>query len=430
MKMRRRTTAVLGIALAAATVTGLTACGPGGGGQVSEDGSGNVVVWYLPDDADFIAKVKPAFEKDNPGTTLEVVSVPEDNYVTKIDTAMLAQQPPDVVFEYEAKWIKSGRVLPVDDIMADAGVDMSVFNRVAMAECVFEGKTYCMGTLSGPVMLIYNKAMFDAAGLAYPSATEPMTIDQFAETARALTVPDPDINKQVYGGLVSGPRNGILSWDAFFGADGKSAVGNLDSDRTIHFFDVMSQLSREGVNSTPAVSELKPDSDVLATGNAAMSVTDLVVAARAMDEAGLPWGAAPPPVIEAGDEPYGFVGTDKYSALKGGKNNLGAEKFLVWLAKNGSKVRMDIGMPPLDSTLLPEWAGDSEGRQQSIEVQSVIQKGNIFVPQYWTISEDFADVYTQLANGEETDAAAALKELAPKLQDKLDAAWADWDAIK
>src|SRR3954471_11385096 len=123
--MQRRAAAAIAIALAAVTVTALTGCGGGGGGQVSDDGKGKVVVWYLPFDTDFMAKIKPLFEKDNPGITLETVSVPEDEYVTKIDTAMLAKQPPDIVFEYDAKWIKSGRVLPVNGPLKETGVDLS-----------------------------------------------------------------------------------------------------------------------------------------------------------------------------------------------------------------------------------------------------------------------------------------------------------------
>lgn len=430
MKIRRRSTAVLFTALATATALSLTGCVASGGGQVSDDGTGKVVLWYLPDDQEFIESVKPAFEKDNPGTTLEVVSVPEDNYVTKIDTAILAQQPPDVVYQYDTKWIKSGRVLPVDDIMADAGVDSSVFSSAAMNECVIEGVRYCQGSLEGAVMLIYNKDMLDAAGIPYPSTTVPMSIDEWADMARALAKPDADVNKAVYGGNIASPLYGMASSANWFGADGKSAEGNLDSDRTIHLFDVLSQLAREGVAAGPEASGLKPDSDMLATGNAAMAVTDQASASKAMDAAGLRWGAAPPPVIESGDEPYMFVGTDKYSVLSGGVNNLGGQKFLVWLAENGGKFRIDQGYPPLDSTLISEWAGDSEGRQDVVEVLTVAKQVSPFVPQYYSVVGPIGDTYSLLATGDETDAAEALTAITPEMQNKLDEAWASWDAIK
>jgi hypothetical protein len=149
-----------------------------------------------------------------------------------------------------------------------------------------------------------------------------------------------------------------------------------------------------------------------------------------MDDAGLRWGAAPPPVIEAGDTTFMFVGTDKYAALKGGKNNLGAQKFLVWLAQNGGQYRIQIDKPPLDETLLPDWAGDSEGRQEVLKVFALAKEPSPFVPQFWDLAGDIEDTYSLLANGEETDSAAALTDLAATLQGKLDTAWADWDAIK
>ena len=336
--------------------------------------------------------IKPAFEKDNPGTTLDVVSVPEDNYVTKIDTAILAQQPPDIVFEYDTKWIKAGRVLPVDKIMADAGLDMSVFNPVAMSECIVDGKTYCIGSLGGATMLIYNKAMFDAAGITYPSATKPMTIDEFSKLARELVKPNADVNKQVFGAAVSGPLNGMTSWATFFGDDGKAAVGNTDSKKTIHLRRPVAAREGRRIAPPPSIAEPQKHPTCSPTGNAAMAITDMEACGPAMDGAKLSWGAAPPPVIDSGDTPYMFVGTDKYAALKGGKNNLGAQKFQVWLAKNGGKFRIEIGNPPLDSALLPEWAGDSPSGRQMAQVLA-LQTPSPFVPQVWDVSEGIDDTY-------------------------------------
>jgi len=34
--------------------------------------------------------------------------------------------------------------------------------------CSYGGKLYCLGSFTGAVVLLYNKDMFDAAGLNYP----------------------------------------------------------------------------------------------------------------------------------------------------------------------------------------------------------------------------------------------------------------------
>ena len=57
-------------------------------------------------------------------------------------------------------------------------------------------------------MLIYNKAMFDAAGLEYPSAAEPLTIDEYAELAAQLTVPNDDITQRVGAPAPKRPTGG------------------------------------------------------------------------------------------------------------------------------------------------------------------------------------------------------------------------------
>ena len=145
---------------------------------------------------------------------------------------------------------------------------------------------------------------------------------------------------------------------------------------------------------------------------------------------GSTWGAAPNPIIDAGDPFYMYSGTDKYAALTGGSNNAGAEKFLVWLAQNGGKLRVEDDIPPLDSTQMASWAGDSEGRQQMAQVLQNASTPTLFVPSVWDVSGGISDTYALLATGEKTDAAAALKDLAAQLQPKLDEAWKTWDAIQ
>jgi multiple sugar transport system substrate-binding protein len=426
MKTRRR---LLGLgALAIGATLALAGCQAST--TASGNGDGKVSIWYLADQADFIKAIKTAFEKANPGITLDATQVPEDNYVTKIDTAILAHQPPDVVFEYDSKWIKSGRILPIDSLMSKAGVDMSVFSPVPMDDCKLDGKTYCVGSLGGAHLLIYNKAMFDAAGLPYPSATEPMTIDEFAALAKKLTKPNADPNKTTYGALTGAPTSGNVTPLSFFSKDGKKIQGYADDDATIHLFDVMAQMVKDGTSVPPATADLKPATDLLTSGSVAMAITDMEYTARALDAAKMSWGAAPAPVEKAGDKPYVFGGTDKYSVVKGGGNTAGAEKFLVFLAKHGSQIRVDkTDTPPLDTRLMSTWAGTDPGRQEIEKVVALSTSTGLFVPNYWDQVQPLADLYTQMANGV-VQARPGLTKAAPGLQTKLDTAWKTWNAIK
>lgn len=54
----------------------------------------------------------------------------------------------------------------------------------------FKDEVYALAYDRGPIMLYYNKDLFDAAGVPLPSPTEPMTWEQFRDTAKKLTKAD------------------------------------------------------------------------------------------------------------------------------------------------------------------------------------------------------------------------------------------------
>jgi ABC-type glycerol-3-phosphate transport system substrate-binding protein len=69
-----------------------------------------------------------AFQAQHPHITIQLTVVPEEEYVTKVDTAILAGTPPDLGFPYTKKWIKAGQLLPINDAMAAAGIHVDDLN--------------------------------------------------------------------------------------------------------------------------------------------------------------------------------------------------------------------------------------------------------------------------------------------------------------
>ena len=55
------------------------------------------------------------FEAKHPEIAVEIVDIPESEYGTKVDTALIAGEPPDVGFIYDDKWIASGKFLPIGE---------------------------------------------------------------------------------------------------------------------------------------------------------------------------------------------------------------------------------------------------------------------------------------------------------------------------
>lgn len=83
-------------------------------------------------------------------------------------------------------FIRQGAFLPLDDYIAESGVDMTDFWPRVMEEWTWEGKAYGIPLVAAPEILYFNKAMFDAAGLPYP--TDDWTMDDLREAAIQLTL--------------------------------------------------------------------------------------------------------------------------------------------------------------------------------------------------------------------------------------------------
>ncbi|MEV4121618.1 extracellular solute-binding protein [Micromonospora sp. NPDC049645] len=413
-------------ALVVVAAVALGGCQDGGPPTDPTKIGGTVSLWYLEDPVpEFLESVKAGFEAKYPGTTVELTEVPEDGYVTKIDTAILAQQPPDVGFVYEPRWMKAGSMMPLDDVIKTEGIKTENMNQVALSECDYDGHLYCLGSLTGSVVLVYNKDLFDKAKVAYPPADKPMTIDEYATMARALKAGLGD----VFGASAGSP----FTWSdrrTHFSDDGRKIAGLVDDDSTVHLYEVLAGLGRDKVSPSPAEAELVSPGDMLGSGRLAMAITDMEFAAKTLEQGKFRWGAAPPPVEKAGDESFVFVGTDKYGAFTAAKNPATAKALVAYIATEGNRIRMEkTDQPPLDATMLATWAGDNTSRKEVVDVLSTSKRPGLFVPGYWEVVATLGDLYDQMATGEADPRGSITKE-APELQAKLDREWETWENIK
>ncbi|GAA1996137.1 ABC transporter substrate-binding protein [Microbacterium ulmi] len=419
MRTTGRVALIAGMGLLLAGCTGTAPPAEGGIG-------GTVTLWYLEDpDSAFMPAIKEGFEATYPGTTVELTELPEDGFVTKVDTALLANQPPDVAFVYEPRWMKAGDILPLGDTIAEYDIDTDAMNAVALSECELDGELYCLGSLTGSVTLVYNKDLFDEAGVDYPSTDEPWTVDEYADAARRVSAS--------LGGVWGATAEAPFTWmdrRTHFSDDGTMIEGFVDDPATIHVYDVLTGLAKDGAAPPPAETELATAADMLAAGRVAMAVTDTEYAAASLVQAGARWGVAPPPVEKAGDAPFVFVGTDKYGAFSDSSNPDTARALVAYIATEGNRLRVDVSdKPPLDSRLLPEWAGDDEGRQETVEVVSLRSNPGLFVPGFWEVTAPLFDYYAQMANGD-VKPRDAIEEQAPIMQEKLDREWQTWEEIE
>lgn len=83
-------------------------------------------------------------------------------------------------------FIRQGAFIPLNDLIAQYELPMDDFWPEVMVEWQYQGQSYGIPLVAAPEMLYFNKAMFDAAGMDYP--TDAWTFDDLREAAIQLTL--------------------------------------------------------------------------------------------------------------------------------------------------------------------------------------------------------------------------------------------------
>jgi multiple sugar transport system substrate-binding protein len=417
-------------AASTALVVALSGCfGRGGGG---EGGSNAISVWMFPqgDDEVAIRAMETAFEEANAGKTVEIVVYPEEEYITKVNTSLVAGSPPDVAIIESDDWMKAGYVVELTDRLGDWGVSIDDFNPGGVARGALEDDpangVYGIGTFLGGNVLVYNKALFDEAGVAYPSLGESMTFQEYADICRQLGQPSDDPATNVYG--CSMPADIAFNFYPVYGEDGRTATDNMNAPELAEAFEIGAGLINDGMAPSSSVLETIPESDLFAQGQSAMTWSDFT-AVPTYQEAEIDFGMAPFFVVEGQDD-FVDTWTAPWGTFTESAHPEDALLFLEFIATDAQRIQMEATPDPPLSTVVAEEANYGEGDPVKQEFLQVLQNARPlpFAPpgvETW----DPVEVMRLLTIEGETDAQAILDGMTGPSQEELDAAWERWDTF-
>ncbi len=168
--------AALGIALAALVLGGCAK------GSATADSSANGVttIHYLtfsasPDHLKDLGDIVNAFQKANPAIKVSVQTAPYADYFTQLQTSIAGGTAPDT-FELDyGNFVTYAAGGSLADLAALAAADKnwqpSLLNSSAMDAFKHDSKQYALPESFSTVVLLYNKALFDKAGVSYPTAS-------------------------------------------------------------------------------------------------------------------------------------------------------------------------------------------------------------------------------------------------------------------
>ena len=181
MKNMKRMAAGL---LAAGMAAGLVGCGGGNQSGAAADGNVNLTfqIWDVAQ-RDGMQAMCDAYTAQHPNVKIEVQVTSWNEYWTKLEAAATSGQMPDIF------WMHTNELLKYADngMLADCSdiVDTSKFSEVSLSNASgSDGTLYAVPKDKDTVGLVYNKEMFDAAGVSYPD--ENWTWDDLTDASQKI----------------------------------------------------------------------------------------------------------------------------------------------------------------------------------------------------------------------------------------------------
>ena len=307
--------------------------------------------------ADEIADLNPDIE----------IRVPfEADYESTLRTAVESRDMPDV-------FLVTGSMLPwlveegVVESIPDGWIDDGRLLRSATQAVAVNGVRYCFPHSVGALALVYNKAMFDVAGVEYPSAA--WTWQEMASAATDIVETGAAAH-----GIVLDPD--LTAWLPFYlQAGGEMPEASSTSlvfvanpaERASAF---VAQLYADGAAQTPQNLEASWSGEAFANGKAAMTITgDWIVPYLEAEWPTLRYGASELPAGPAGKATIAFASCLAVSqtapivsfALQLAAQLTAPEVLSSWSGADGGGPSVYVEPDVADAVVRPEYAGFLRG---------------------------------------------------------------------
>lgn len=264
-----------------------------------------------------------AFEAANPDIDVELLVSPD--YGTVIQTAFTSGDYPEVftVGQFDFPTLRDSGVIASGEGKIEAQDDIYPGLLAAFS---YEDTPYCVPKDFSTLGLLYNKDLFDAGGVEYP--TSDWTWDDLYNAAKTLTSGD------VVGMSVAPDRNRWMAFfygngGALFDADGKAVFNSPEAVASLDFY---ASFVADGLGNTPANLDSGWNGEAFGKGVAAMTIEGNW--AIGYLEEGFPdlnWGVAEIPIAPATNT-HGTLTFTECWAVAG--NAEGAKADAAWKLVN------------------------------------------------------------------------------------------------
>lgn len=348
------------VAAAAVAALAAAACGVGGSGDAAS-GDLTMTVWTA-DEAQLAAlnALATEFGATHDGAKVEIQSIPQSDYLTKLSVRLSGGNPPDVGWLGAPDAVglaAAGRLADLtESLRLDPEYALDDFVPAAFTNWRHEDRVYGVPFSTSPFFTIYNKDMLAAAGLPDPAelaARGEWTWERLAEMSRTLqpTLPQGTYAFQSNEGAVYGP----LVWTtldplvrSYGGAVYDPTTGDcrLDDDEAVAAVGLYHRMVFADRTAVPPGTEAN-----FFAGNAAFTITQLSRLSQ-LEGSDFAWGVTQLPAGPGG--PVAVTGEAGFVAFQDSPHRDLAVELLKFLTSRTSMEKLARFYPPARSSVLDQ----------------------------------------------------------------------------
>ncbi|MDL2300911.1 sugar ABC transporter substrate-binding protein [Lachnospiraceae bacterium OttesenSCG-928-D06] len=350
--------------------------------EVALSGKITFSVWDFTS-ADYLGKLVDAFETVYPDVEVEVIDTPSADYTTKLSVDLNGGAGADVFLIKDGDSSYSlngkGQLADLTEFINRDGIDLSSFNGLA-DYFAFDGTQAGLPFRTDYYLLYYNKAIFDEAGVAYPS--NDMTWEEFEETAKLLT--SGSGNDKVYGAHFHTWQALVENWAV---QDSKNTIMGPDYEHFRPFYEMVLRMQNDD-KTIQDYGTLKAGNiaygSAFQSGNVAMMPmgswfsANMIQKINAGETDVTEWGVATIPHAEGVQAGYTVGSTTPIAINEASANKEIAWEFVKFLttSEEGTQILAQAGQIPgaVNSDLLEfitSQPGMPEGALEAMNVENI-----------------------------------------------------------
>lgn len=386
----------------------------------------------LPDEAKFRQKIVDAFVAKYPQIKINVDLTTAPEYLTKLQAEVAGGVAPDIIMGFELNYaplVEQGVFADLGPLMqADSAFTSSVLpdmNATLLDTFKYKGKQWVLPEQFAGIMLVYNRKMFDEAGVPHPPADWRDTSwnwDRFLEAAKALTKKDASGNITQYGfaemwwppmnASVWAINNGGNWFDQYVGPT-KSTITDPKMVEGLQFYADLALT--QGVAPTADVLQTQAGPDMFMAGKVAMGSVGHWMYPAFSGVSDLEFDVAPLPVGPGGTTAKSDIGTVGLGISAQSKHPEQAWAFLAFACgPEGQRITAESGLaiPVLASVGKSDAFLSAHQRIQNPQVYIDAMANSVslpITPKWNEIADVWARELGEVLNGTQTAAEAAAK---------------------